>query len=84
MGARRLTTELERIRERLDRRREEALSGLEQRVVEAQTELRGRLEAIAADSEAERAVLEARLHELSRRLDEALAAAQGRLAALRE
>jgi hypothetical protein len=32
--------------------------------------LRQRLEGLAADSEAERGILEARLHELSRRIDQ--------------
>src|SRR5262245_1057640 len=57
-------------------RRDEVALELEQRFVSAQQELRQRLDELAADGEAERAVLEARMFELQRRLDAALAHAQ--------
>ena len=57
-------------------RRNEVALELEQRLASAQHELRQRLDELSADSEAERAVLEARLFELQRRLDAALAHAQ--------
>jgi hypothetical protein len=56
--------------------RNEVALELEERLASAQHELRQRLDELAADSEAERAVLEARLFELQRRLDAALAPAQ--------
>jgi hypothetical protein len=57
-------------------RRDEVVSALEQRLAGAERELRQRLEELAADGEAERGVLEARLFELQRRVDAALAHAQ--------
>jgi hypothetical protein len=57
-------------------RRDEVVASLEQRLTAAEQELRQRLEELAADSEAERGVLEARLFELQRRLDAALAHAE--------
>jgi hypothetical protein len=57
-------------------RRDEVVAALEQRVAAAEHELRQRLEELAADGEAERGVLEARLFELQRRVDAALAHAQ--------
>jgi hypothetical protein len=57
-------------------RRDEVVAALEQRLSAAEHELRQRLEELAADGEAERGVLEARLFELQRRLDAALAHAQ--------
>jgi len=57
-------------------RRNEVALELEQRFASAQHELRQRLDEVSADNEAERAVLEARMFELQRRLDAALAHAQ--------
>jgi hypothetical protein len=54
----------------LDRQREDALRTLERRAQEVEAELRTRLELIAAEAETARTVLDARLHELQRRLDE--------------
>jgi hypothetical protein len=59
----------------LDRQRDEALRTVELSAHEVETELRRRLEGIAAEAEAERAAMEARLHELQRRLDELAARA---------
>jgi hypothetical protein len=44
--------------------------------------LRRRLDGLSADAEAERAVIEARLHELARRIEETVGQAQTRLAAI--
>jgi hypothetical protein len=41
-------------------------------LTQAEQDLRRRLDTLAADAEAERAVLDARLQELARRIDEAL------------
>jgi hypothetical protein len=57
-------------------RRDEVIAALEQRLGAAEQELRQRLEELAADGEAERGVLEARLFELQRRVDAALAHTQ--------
>jgi hypothetical protein len=57
-------------------RRDEVVAALEQRLAAAEHELRQRLEELAADGEAERGVLEARLFELQRRVDSALAHTQ--------
>jgi hypothetical protein len=70
--------------QRLERRQTEAVAGLERqqieateafegRLMQAEQELRRRLDTLAADAEAERAVLDARLRELAKRLDETFA-----------
>jgi len=64
-------------RTRPARRLEEAIAALEKRAAEEEEAVRDRMRAIAADAEAERGVLEARLHELSRRIEEALVRAAG-------
>src|SRR5262249_39776927 len=60
----------------LERQSDEPAWGIAQRVGEIETDLRRRLESMTTDLESERAVLEARLQELSHRLDEMLAAAR--------
>ena len=55
----------------IDRQRDEIIAALEVRFAAAEEELRQRLEGLAADGEAERGILEARLHELARRIDQA-------------
>jgi len=62
-------------RHRTDRQRDETMRTLEVSAHEVESELRRRLEGIAAEAEAERIALEARLHELQRRLDELAARA---------
>lgn len=71
-GAQRLDKRLSQVTAGLERHQGEALESFEQRLAGAEQELRRRLEGIAADTEAERAVLEARLHELARRIDDAM------------
>jgi hypothetical protein len=53
-----------------ERQRDEVADSLQQRLAEADAELRKTLGALVADAEAERSVLEARLQELTRRFDE--------------
>ena len=53
--------------------RQQAIEEFETRLGQAEHELRRRIDGLAADAEAERAVLEARLRELARRIDETLA-----------
>jgi hypothetical protein len=75
IGAQRLDKRLTQIVAGLDRQRVEAISTFEQRLLGAEQELRQRIEALGADAEAERAILEARLHDLARRIDETIARA---------
>jgi hypothetical protein len=72
-GAKRLEKRLEQVTAGLERQRSEAIAELESRLAQAEQDLRRRLDGLSADAEAERAVLEARLRELSRRIDETLA-----------
>jgi len=72
-GAQRLERRQAQVEAGLDRQRAEAIEAIESRLLQAEQELRRRLEALAADAEAERAVLDARLRELAKRLDETFA-----------
>jgi uncharacterized protein YukE len=69
-AAQRVEERLSRLRSALERQRDDALVSLEDRAHQVETGLRERLREIAADAESERAVLDSRLHELARRLDE--------------
>lgn len=70
-GAQRLERKLEDATKVLERQRDEWLAALDSRIGEVETDVRRRLEELAADAEAERAVVEARLQELLRRVDTA-------------
>ncbi|HEV8463312.1 MAG TPA: hypothetical protein VGQ38_21675 [Gaiellaceae bacterium] len=74
-AAQRVEDRLARLRNALERQRDDALHSLEDRAHQVESSLRERLQEIATDAEAERAVLDARLHELARRLDELTARA---------
>lgn len=74
-AAQRVEERLGRLRAALERQRDDALNSLEDRAHQVESTLRERLHEIATDAEAERAVLETRLHELARRLDELTARA---------
>lgn len=74
-AAQRVEDRLARLRAALERQRDDALRSLEDRAHSVESSLRERLSEISTDAEAERAVLEARLHELGRRLDELTARA---------
>lgn len=82
-GAMRLEKRLSQISAGLERQREEFLAALEQRMVAAEHDIRERVERLATSGETERAVLEARLAELSRRIDEVMQQAERRLMAVR-
>jgi uncharacterized protein YukE len=69
-AAQRVEERLARLRANLERQRDDALNSLEERAHQVESSLRERLHEIAADAEAERAVLEARLHEVARKVDE--------------
>jgi hypothetical protein len=53
-------------------RRDEVVAAVEQRLAAAERELRQRLDELSADADAQRAILDARLFELQRRIDTAL------------
>jgi hypothetical protein len=69
-AAARVEERLGRLRSNLERQRDDALSSLEERAHAVEASLRERLREIASDAEAERAVLEVRMIELGRRVDE--------------
>jgi fused signal recognition particle receptor len=69
-GAQRVERRLSEITSGLDRQRDEYVQAFEARLAAAEEELRNRLGELASDAEAERAVLDARLQELARRVDE--------------
>jgi hypothetical protein len=69
-GAQRLEKRMADTTNSLERLHAEAVAVFESRLTHSEQELRRRLEGFAADLESERAVLEARLRELSRRIDE--------------
>jgi Skp family chaperone for outer membrane proteins len=68
----------------LERQREEFMAASDRRLAELEADFRGRLAAFAAEEDAERVALEARLNELARRVDQALARAEERLGSLAE
>jgi uncharacterized phage infection (PIP) family protein YhgE len=72
-GAQRLEQRLDQLTTGLGRQHSEAIEEFETRLGQAEHELRRRIDGLAADAEAERAVLEARLRDLARRIDETLA-----------
>jgi hypothetical protein len=72
-GAQRLERRQAEVAAGLDRQRTDAIETFEARLLQAEQELRRRLDTLAADTEAERAVLDARLRELAKRIDETFA-----------
>src|SRR2546421_252569 len=64
---------------RIEQRRDEFLADFQRRFSDAEAELRSQIRAIGADAEAERQVLEARVHDLTRRLETAVTAAESSL-----
>jgi hypothetical protein len=72
-GAQRLERRLAEATDALERRRDDRLGTLDGRVAELEADIRRRLADLGADAEAERAVIEARLQELVRRLESAAA-----------
>ena len=72
-GAQRLEKRMADATNSLERTHAEAVTEFESRLTHSEHELRRRLESFAADIESERAGLETRLRELSRRIDETFA-----------
>jgi hypothetical protein len=78
-GAARVDRKLTQIVARIEQRRDEFLADFQRRITDAEAELRSQIRTIGADAEAERAVLEARLLDLTRRLESAVSAAESSL-----
>lgn len=78
-GAQRLEKRLGQIAAGLERQRDEIVADLQRSAGETEAAMRRQLEALRADTEAERGILEARLHELSRRIEDVVARSQERL-----
>jgi hypothetical protein len=79
-GGQRLERKLSEIGSGLEHERDELVAELQRRIADAELELRSQVQALAADAEAERTVLNARLQDLQRRIDEAHSEASSRLA----
>jgi hypothetical protein len=79
-GGQRLERKLSQIGSSLEHEQHELAAALQKRMGEAEVELRTQVQSLAADAEAERTVLNARLNELQRRIDDLLNAAESRLA----
>jgi localization factor PodJL len=81
-GAQRVEKRLSQTMAGIERQRDEFVAAFEQRVGETEDEYRRRFDRLIADLEAERGVLRERLEEVARRMDEVVAQANERLAAL--
>ena len=77
-ASQRLERRLQEAGAAFEQTRDEVGASIERRLAEAEQDFRRRLAELAADAEAERAIIEARLHELGRQLDQAVAYAQER------
>jgi gas vesicle protein len=78
-GAARVDRKLTEIVRRIEERRDEFIDDFQHRFSDVEAELRSQIRALGADAEAEREVLEARVHELTRRLETAVTAAESSL-----
>ena len=81
-GVQHLEKRLRQITAGLERQRDEFVAALERRLADAESALRDRVAAVTAEGQVERDVLDARLRELSQRIDEAASRARSRLATL--
>jgi hypothetical protein len=75
-GTQRVEKRLRQVTAGLERQRDEFIGSLQRRVGQLELELRERIRSIADEAEAERAVLDRRLQELSRRAEESVSAAR--------
>ena len=73
-GAQRVEKRLAQVTAGLERQRDEFISSLHTRLGQLELELRERMRGLADEAEAERAALDRRLQELSRRADETISA----------
>ncbi len=81
-GGMRLEKKLVQVAAGLERQREEFVASLSRRLGEVESDFRQRLGALAAEEQAERVALEARLAEIARRIDQTVSRAQERLDSL--
>jgi len=81
-GTLRLEKKLSQVTDGLERQREDFVASVTTRLNEVEAEFRDRLSALAAEEEAEREALEARLAEIARRIEQTLSRAEDRLGAL--
>jgi hypothetical protein len=82
VGGLRLEKKLAQVAAGLERQREEFVAALNRRLGEVETDFRARLSALAAEEQAERVALEARLAEIARRIDQTVSRAEERLGSL--
>jgi hypothetical protein len=73
-GTQRVEKRLAQVTAGLERQRDEFIDSLHKRVAQLELELRERMRGLAHETEAERAALDRRLQELSRRADETISA----------
>jgi hypothetical protein len=78
-GAARIDRKLTEIVRKIEERRDEFLDDFQRRFSDVEAELRSQIRALGADAEAEREVLEARVHDLTRRLETAVTTAESGL-----
>jgi len=78
-GAARIDRKLTEIVRSIEERRDEFLDDFQRRFSDVEADLRSQIRALGADAEAEREVLEARVHDLTRRLETAVTAAESGL-----
>ena len=78
-GVARLEKRLSGMTAALERQRDEFLGALERRLLDVEQDVKLRLQALSSEGEADRQVLEGRLTDLSRRVDETAAALEDRL-----
>ena len=76
VGAARVDRKLAEIVGQIEQRRDEFLAEFQRRFSDVEAELRSQIRAVGADAEAEREVLEARVLDLTRRLEAAVTAAE--------
>jgi len=81
-GGLRLEKKLNQVAAALERQREEFVASVTTRLSEVEADFRHRLTVLAAEEEAERAALEARLAEIARRIEQTVSRAEERLGAL--
>jgi hypothetical protein len=81
-GGMRLEKKLAQVAAALERQREEFVASLGRRLGEVESDFRERLATLAADEQAERTSLEARLAEIARRIDQTVSRAEERLDSL--
>jgi hypothetical protein len=75
-GTQRLEKRLGQIAAGLERQRDDSVAALERRLAEAEEELMRRVQSLMADVDADRTVIQARLTELGRRIDDTYARAR--------